>query len=423
MRPWVPPLLAAWFLAQVDAKADCERGALQELATAEYERGVWWPIKAFRELDATCGTGPGSSAYRFLRAQLESFIGNHRSALAYTDRQPRRNISLAELPSPVTRVPAVAYVTERARDRQVVMVNERHHASADRLLTMELLGPLSELGFKYLAIEAVWAGDPINARGYPVAQTGYYVNDVVFAELVRSAIRHDYHIVAYDMEKNQRAPSDPAGRIDRQEERDSWQAKNIAARVFGVDKDAKLLVHLGYDHLLESRTDTWAPMAYFLRELTGLDPLTIDQTKFSERGMNEFEHPLRVAARQRGLLGNQAVVLLDSDGEPVRPGSAVDLGVFGLATRYTDTDGRPTWMNMGNRRRAIDFITPECRARVCVVEARSAKLPDEVAYDRVEVSHAERTILHVPPGKEITVHMMDLDRNTLAARNLYVPGP
>ena len=419
MRRWVAPLLATWLAAHVDAEADCERGALQELATAEYERGVWWPIDTFRELYETCGSGPGSNAYRLLRAQLESFIGNHSSALAYADRQPTRNMRAAELPSPVTSVSAVAYVTERARDRRVVMVNERHHASSDRLLTMELLGPLSELGFKYLAIEAVWAGDPINARGYPVAQTGYYVNDVVFAELVRSAIRHDYRIVAYDMDKDQRAPTDSSRPINRQEERDSWQAKNIAARVFDVDRDAKLLVHVGYDHLLESKTDAWAPMAYFLRQLTGLDPLTIDQTEFSERSMGEHEHPLRVAARRRGLLGNEAVVLLDSRGEPVRPGNAVDLGVFGLITRYAD--GRPMWMNMGDRRRAIDFITPECSSRVCIVEARSAGLPDDVPYDRVEVSHAERTVLHVPPGEETTVNLMDMDRSTLATRNVYVP--
>ena len=286
---------------------------------------------------------------------------------------------------------------------------------------MALLEPLSEQGFKYLAVEAVWAGDRINARGYPVAQTGYYANDVVFAELVRSAIQLGYHIVAYDMEKNQRAAPDLSNQINRQEERDSWQAKNILARVFDVDKDAKLLVHVGYDHLLESRTDTWAPMAHFLRQLTGLDPLTIDQTEFSERSSHELAHPLRVSAWQHGFLGDQAVVLLDSNGEPVGSGTPVDLNVFGLVTRYAK--GRPVWMSMGDRRQAIDFMTPECRARVCIVEARNATLTDEVPYDRVEVRHTERTVLYVPPGKETTVRLMGLDRNTLAARNLHSPEP
>lgn len=388
--------MAASFPPHINTGADCGRGALQELATAEYERGVWWPIAPFRELEDICGSGPGSSAYRFLRAQLESFVGNHRSALVYADRQSGRSTQLQELPSPVTSVSAVPYVTERARGHRIVMVNERRHAPPDRLLTMALLEPLSEQGFKYLAVEAVWAGDPVNARGYPVAQTGYYVNDVVFAELVRSAMQLNYRIVAYDMEKDQRAPSDRPKQINRQEERDSWQAKNILARVFDVDKDTKLLVHLGYDHLLESRTDAWAPMAHFLRQLTGLDPLTIDQTVFSERGTHELEHPLRVSARQHGFLGDEAVVLLDSNGEPVGSGEPVDLNVFGLVTRYAK--GRPVWMGMGDRRQAIDFITPECRTRVCIVEARNATLTDEVPYDRVEVRHTERTVLYVPPG-------------------------
>ena len=302
------------------------------------------------------------------------------------------------------------------------MVNERHHASSDRLLTMDLLAPLAEQGFRYLAIEAGWNGDPINTRGYPIADTGYYVNDVVFAEVVRSALELGYRIVsyefrAYEMNDEQRkAVADEAGLTNPSEEREWWQAKNIVTRVFDIDSDAKLLVHAGYDHIRN-----YPPtMAHFLRQFTGLDPLAIDQTAFSERSIPEFEHPLRTRARELGLIGEDAVVLFDSEGLPIQNNDTVDLTVFGVSTRY-DTDGRPTWMDMGGHRQAVAFGTPECAARTCVVEARRAGLADEVPLDRAEVTSAGRTTLYLPPGGDVVVHVKGLDQSVLATRNVRVP--
>lgn len=74
----------------------------------------------------------------------------------------------------------------------------------DRLLTLELLEPLRDRGFTHLALEALWWGDPINERGYPTDETGYYVNDVVFAELVRTALALGYELIPYEIEPEQR---------------------------------------------------------------------------------------------------------------------------------------------------------------------------------------------------------------------------
>ena len=37
---------------------------------------------------------------------------------------------------------------------RVLMINERHHAASDRVLTLRLLAPLREKGFRYFAAEA-----------------------------------------------------------------------------------------------------------------------------------------------------------------------------------------------------------------------------------------------------------------------------
>ena len=423
----IPLLLAVatGALAQIEADSQCEKNALYRIATENYDTSVWFSLDRFRELEDTCGSvwDTGGEGYWYFLAQLESFIGNHATALSYVDPEPySRQNSFQDFPSPVTSVAAAEYVVERARDHRIVMVNERHHASTDRLLTMELLAPLAEQGFRYFAIETVWSGDPVNARGYPIPQTGYYVNDVVFAEVVRLAIELGYQIIAYEREQGQETSTNiPASVTSSFARRDWVQAKNIVNRVFDIDADAKLLVQAGYDHIRESSTEVWPTMARFLRESTGLDLLTVDQTVYSERSRPEVEHPLRTRARELGLLGEEAVVLVDSEGQPSPPDDSVDLVVFGITTRYAD--GRPTWMSMGGRRQAIDFGTPECAARVCIVEARRAGFADEVPLDRVEVTSAERTTLYLPAGEDVVIDVMGLDRSTLATRNLTVPEP
>ncbi len=236
-------------LAQTEADADthCEPSALNRLSTENYETSVWFSLDRFRALEDVCK----SKSYQAYRYQLESFIGNHAAALSYFDAYRQRGPNPPEdFYSTVTSVPAVEYVTERARGHRVVMVNERHHASSDRLLTMELLAPLAGQGFKYLAIEAGWNGDPVNERGYPIPVTGYYVNDMVFAELVRSAIALGYKIIAYEEEGEQETSAETSA-MSQQERRDWWQAKNIVTRVFDTDSDAKVLAHVGYAHLWE----------------------------------------------------------------------------------------------------------------------------------------------------------------------------
>ena len=420
MKYWTIPFLATMMICLSGraeaAEAECEPAALYELSTEKYDTSIWFSLGRLRDLEDTCGAD--SSSYWYYLAQLESFVGNHAAALSYVDPASRRD-SLQDFPSPVSSIPAVEYVVERARDHQIVMVNERHHASSDRLLTLDLLAPLAKRGFRYLAIEAGWNEDPINARGYPIGDTGYYVNDVVFAEVVRSAIELGYRIIAYEIEDEQKTPAGQVSTMNHQEERDWWQAKNIVTRVFDIDGDAKLLVHAGYAHIRESRTDTWAPMAQYLRELTGLDPLTIDQTAYSERSRTELEHPLRTKAGELGLLGEEAIVLIDSEGNPIRSYNTVDLAVFGVSTRYAD--GRPTWMGMGGRRRPVAYDTPECAERVCIVEARRAGFADEVPLDRVEVASAGRTTLYLPPDGEIAVRVMGLDQSVLATGSVRVP--
>lgn len=390
----------------------CEQ--THQLMWVDWSARPWAGLGDLRALEETCRETDQWRAYRYRRGQLESFVGNHALALADFDQEDRREPSAFDLGGFEPR-DAIGYILAVADIRQIVMVNERHHASPDRLLTLALLEPLAKMGFRYLALETLAHEDPINERGYPVGKSGYYTNDVVFAEVVRYAIELGYEIVAYEETPDQKRQE--ADRATRQVNRDTWQARNIVSRILDEDPDAKVLVHCGYAHLQEAKHERWTPMAYVLRQLTGVDPLTIDQTRLSERSAPAFEHPVRREAIRRGWLNDGPIVLLDADGALLQAGRAsIDVNVLSPSTKYAN--GRPLWMAMGARRERTVVDVPECAASACIIEAKRPARPDEVHYDRFEANRVASAVLYLPPGVPIQVQSFGLDGQALAERSV-----
>ena len=183
---------------------------------------------------------------------------------------------------------AKKYILSKSVDEKILIVNESHHRPEHRHLTKSLLPKLYEQGYRYLAIEAMHsnqyyeithypenkhnlADTTIMTRGYPLmkACSGTYVKEPVFGNLIRKAIGLGFTIVGY--EQNGKG-------------RELNQAKNIA-KIYDEDPNAKILVHCGYGHLIEAsrinragKRDTF--MAGYLKEITGINPITIDQTNY-----------------------------------------------------------------------------------------------------------------------------------------------
>ena len=365
-------------------------------ATALFDYGdhVWSALGDLRAMEPSCRGTDNERLHRTTRGQLESFVLNHRAALQhFGGSSPAR--ATGHLADNTNAIPAVPYIAKRAADHRFIIVNERHHASSDRLLTMSLLKPLYDQGFRYLAAEGIRHGDAPGIRGYPVSNTGYYVEDVVFAEMIRQAIALGYAVVGYEHEPGQL----PVEAMNDQQTRDYWQAHNLIARTIAGDQTGKVLVHCGYEHAYESRSDRWTPMAHYLRQAAGVDPLTVDQTALSERAMSANEHPVRRAADEIGLATGEPVVLVDETGAlvPIN-GPSVDIQVVGLRTDYEA--GRPTWMRMGGLREPLVADVPECAAEPCIVEAVDSEQPDAVAYDRAEATSAS-VVLYVPSDRDM----------------------
>lgn len=365
----------------------------------------WAPLLRLRALEEDYRGGPYWGGYLQIQAQNEAAMGNHAAALRLWDALSSPPDSVGILPPRVHGTDAVPYLAAMADTARVIMVNERHHAASDRLLTLELLPVLREKGFRYFAAETFGTKDTLmNARAYPVDETGVYVQEPVFAAVVREARRLGYTLVPYEATREQ---SEAENDLSPQERRDLAEAQNLDAAIFQVDPSAKVLVHAGYSHIVEKATERWHPMALYFRDLTGIDPVTVDQTRLGERSEEAYEHPDYRAARAAGLLDDGPVVLLDAEERPYLPADfAVDIQV--LTPPTTHTQGRPDWMSLGGRRRAVTVDVPEGRGRLCFVEACvPGEPPEAIPLDRAEIRNTDSVRLYIPPGESVIVNVFD----------------
>jgi hypothetical protein len=272
------------------------------------------------------------------------------------------------------------------------MINERHHAASDRLLTLQLLRTLRAKGFRYFAAEAFPADSALHAPGFP-RNDDSYTSEPLFAEVVREARRLGYTLVAYEAAGSQWEQPDS---LTPQQRRDWAQAHNLAAATVERDPGAKVLVHAGFDHIRERATSAWHPMGAYFRARTGIDPVTVDQTSGSERSTPAFAHPVhRVFG---SALPSTGTAFVDSAGAVIGA-SAMLVDLVAIRAAAAPVAGRPAHLAMLGTRRAITVRTPPCRTRHCVLVAHRVGDPPEAAVlDRVEVERTTTATLMLPNG-------------------------
>jgi hypothetical protein len=251
-----------------------------------------------------------------------------------------------------------------------------------------------------------------------VAATGTYLRDPVFAAIVREALRLGYTLVPYESMRGEEAGDDT---MSTQQRRDFTQAKNLAEATVLQDREAKVLVHAGYSHVLERASARFTPMALYFRQITGIDPVTVDQTRLSERSKPGYEDPAYRACVKAGFLKNEPVILFHAGGKPYSPASfAVDYQIFTPRTRYEN--GRPAWMTCGGLRRAVRLDVPEAGEQWCMLEARVPEEPDEaIPLDRCELEGTQQATLFVPPGKKFVLWVRDRDGEVLRRTQIVKP--
>lgn len=313
---------------------------------------------------------------------------------------------------------AVDVITEMAKDRRLVMINEAHHDAHTRLLTLALLPRLRALGFNYFAVEALSDKDEqLMQRGYAVESSGTeYLREPNYGNIVRTAIKLGFTLVPYDVSGS--SPSD----------RESGQAKNLYRKTFASDPNAKLFVHAGYAHIdkASGRLGKVRPMAMYLQHLSGIEPLSIDQTQFRE------QIPVEDDAYQQLITAfpsDGPIVLINrTSGKPwsdhpdaydmnvlLPPASTgvVDSGFLRPVTNVRAADRnqlmlrdqliklRPNWLARLPDRAPYPISATMCKTTFpCAIDAQLAdESNDAIAVDRyVFVQGNAVSKLYLPPG-------------------------
>lgn len=291
--------------------------------------------------------------------------------------------------------PALEAIVRKARDKRIVVINEAHHAPRHRAFTHQLMAALRKEGFTHFAAETFCTSCPVLlANGVPTARDGPYILDPVFADLARQAASVGYTLVSYEIRSTQFPPPGTSPE-EMTPIRELAQATNLRAAL-DADPNMRVLVHVGFGHLNEAPLGTTEMFAAQLRNLTGIDPLTIDQTE----GTRQADHYIdtRLYAAFVAAFGEpQVPVVIDNDPEAPLGNYSVDLSVIHPTQR--DIGGRPDWLAMGGYRKARE-IRLEPLAQRSLLQAFVAREPaGAIAMDQMLVgSGAEAVTLMLPPG-------------------------
>lgn len=305
----------------------------------------------------------------------QTFIGDYQDSLLsfaiHESALPDDN------PSPLGQVgyhpvQALTYLPQLAKNYRAVFLNEAHNVPLTRSLTVQLLKPLRADGFNYFAVETLYRTDTdLQKRGYPIVASGFYMREPVYAEMVRTALKLGFKVVPYE------ADDEHIG-----DAREAQQASNLA-RIFKSDPTARVVVNAGYAHIQEQGTFLGAQsMAEHFRKLSGIDPLSVEQTMLISHGETYMDHPDYTAIVQ-SLRPKQPIVFINPQGQPwsLRPG--YDVSVIFPETK--ERDGRPTWLTLGNLRLPYPVDGSLCHDRYpCLIEARYMdEGPDAIPADRL----------------------------------------
>lgn len=303
---------------------------------------------------------------------------------------------------------AIAEIVERAKATRVVILNETHDNPRDRAFVLAVAEALRPLGYTHYAAETLNNGPndeqtaerlrQLTDDGYPRRGTGTYSTEPMFGWLLRSAVRLGYQPVAYEFvlppdgwQTYSALPRE--GQIDYRERE---QAANLARAIAAAGPDAKFLIHVGYSHAAErpigppGQQSEW--MAARLARLTGINPLTIDQT-----GLSEFADRSLHAALAPRLGGRPGVFL--ANGRPVLVGAyaeAIDLQV--VHPPIVAVAGRPDWLQRtGRQALAIPAeLLPQSGRRLIQAFAEG-EAPEAVPIDQVLVRAGETPpVLYAP---------------------------
>lgn len=339
------------------------------------------------------------SSYLQLLAVSSSQIGEYQEALLYFDKSYTYKDTVE--PSELDKYEpqnAMKFIESIADNNQAIMLNEGHNLAYNRAFAIRLLDMLYKKGYRYFAAETLDSNDKeLDKRGYPAyGKTGFYTDEPVYGDLVRTALKIGYKVVAYEAEAETFAL------------RDRGQAQNLYDQILVKDPKAKIFVYAGYDHIIKGgEKDENKCMAQFFKDITKINPYTIEQVNMSEKSSSENELKIYKHALTKNI-GKEPVIFCNKEGKPyVVSSTKYDAQIFHPRSEYQK--GRPTWLLMGGLRKYYEFSAELCKGKFpCLVQAFLANEgKDTVPIDQIKVSDNKNIPALVLPIGEFRLRVVD----------------
>jgi hypothetical protein len=301
-------------------------------------------------------------------------------------------------------VDAIDFLIERASDEQIIILNEAHHKPQHRIFTRRLLKGLYDQGFRYFGLEALnnnpfdttalLLDTALQERGYPLnsAVSGTYTREPQMANLIREAIEIGFSIFAYER--------------SRRGDRELIQASNIYNKILRKDPQAKILIHCGWYHLLETENKGRRWMADHLKEITGIDPFTVYQDILTERYCTKESPYYQMVSETK------PVVFVNEEGAVFNGPEGFDkFDVLLYHPRTHYIYNRPHWLLTieENRIYRLDHSALEV-GYPCLVPAYDVEEGDKaVPIDVIELEHREDNTALILPAGDYRLKILDYD--------------
>jgi len=289
-------------------------------------------VRPFALAESPHGLPTIRNAYAFqVWNQMQAMVSGEPSALQ-PDTIESSDQQMVTAVAESTGRDALTAIVDRARSTKVVILNENHATPCQRVFAARLAERLRPLGYDTLALEAL-ATVPANTavelqkRGYPLYGDGFYTRDPAFARFIRRSLQLGYAPLAYEYNASREAPQNSG------DSRERGQAENLT-RFLSTHPRAKLLVYSGGSHLAERPlADGSKMMGQWLKELSGIDPLTIDQNRLQPTtATRRYLIKRKIASDTVLFLGSTPLVVGSIAGR-------VDMQVLPASSQYIS--GRP----------------------------------------------------------------------------------
>lgn len=330
-----------------------------------------------------------TTAWKYqMSASYFSISGHYKTALEIWDKNgfgkpPVPSASDSLLFAKSKRLNAKEYIVDRAKKEQLIIINEAHTNAKHRTFTRSLLKELYQNGYRYLGLEAL-QDTLINNRKFPVLDSGFYIKEPEFGNLLFEALKIGYTVFGYEASKGKNG-----------KEREIEQAKNIK-QFIDSHPNGKVLIHCGHDHVFENEYKSWEKaMAGRLKEYTGIDPFTINQVPFTEKSTPDRSHSFvnRLTETYPVVLQSETGVIFNGLTVPKQ----TDIVILHPPTNYAK--GRPDWLSQGRKSYAVP--TQKIKNTPLLVTAYRTKEFDQngIPADLIEITEKEIVPpLYLAPG-------------------------